>query len=130
MWRKGCLWRWGLKHRAAMGSRNGECEKYDIILLDVDGTLLDFGLAEAWDGDSPEDIRDGTHRGLSLYHDINEGLWSAERGEVTKDRLVWEGSGFSLAGLEKWMATRWRNYTAASWRSAYLIPGPWIYAGT
>ena len=95
------------------GMGNDE-RKYDIILLDVDGTLLDFGLAEKLGMETV--LRtygmEPTGERLSLYHDINEGLWSAfERGEV--------------------MATRWRNYTAASWTGRpILFPGPWIYAGT
>ena len=32
-----------------------------------------------------------TEERLLLYHEINEGFWSAfERGEVTKDDLVWQ----------------------------------------
>lgn len=65
--------------------------KFEVILLDVDGTLLDFGMSEKQGmkvvleqyGFEPTEER------LRLYHEINEGLWSAfERGEVTKDELV------------------------------------------
>ena len=65
--------------------------KFDVILLDVDGTLLDFGMSERQGmrvvleqyGFEPTEER------LLLYHEINEGFWSAfERGEVTKDNLV------------------------------------------
>ena len=67
--------------------------KFDVILLDVDGTLLDFGRSEKQGmkvvleqyGFEPTEER------LLLYHEINEGFWSAfERGEGTKERLVWE----------------------------------------
>lgn len=65
--------------------------KFDVILLDVDGTLLDFGMSEKQGmkvvleqyGFEPTEER------LLLYHEINEGFWSAfERGEVTKEDLV------------------------------------------
>ena len=65
--------------------------KFDVILLDVDGTLLDFGMSERQGmrvvleqyGFEPTEER------LLLYHEINEGFWSAfERGEVTKEDLV------------------------------------------
>lgn len=67
--------------------------KFDVILLDVDGTLLDFGMSEKQGmkvvleqyGFEPSEER------LQLYHEINEGFWSAfERGEVTKEDLVWQ----------------------------------------
>ena len=58
--------------RGKAGMGNAE-RKYDIILLDVDGTLLDFGLAEKLGmaavlrayGLEPTGER------LALYHDIN-----------------------------------------------------------
>lgn len=120
--------------RGKAGMGNAE-RKYDIILLDVDGTLLDFGLAEKLGmaavlrayGLEPTGER------LALYHDINEGLWSAfERGEVTKDRLVWERFQIFFGRLgKKWMAMRWRNYTAAIWTGLPILsPGPWTYADT
>ena len=65
--------------------------KFDAILLDVDGTLLDFGMSEKQGmkvvleqyGFEPTEER------LLLYHEINEGFWSAfERGEVTKEDLL------------------------------------------
>jgi 2-haloacid dehalogenase len=67
--------------------------QFTTILLDVDGTLLDFDAAE----------RDGiravlTHYGfepkeeyLSHYHEMNQKAWEAfERGEVTKEKLLTE----------------------------------------
>ena len=65
--------------------------QYQAILLDVDGTLLDFNQAEA-DGMKVVLKTYGfepTQERLSLYHEINERAWAAfERGEVTKERLV------------------------------------------
>ena len=66
-------------------------KKFDVILLDVDGTLLDFSLSEKRGmevvlrhyGFEP------TGELLRLYHELNEAAWAAfERGEVTKEKLV------------------------------------------
>lgn len=66
-------------------------KQFDVILLDVDGTLLDFKRSEA------EGIRKVlVHFGLEpkkelvgRYQEINQAAWEAfERGEVTKDILV------------------------------------------
>lgn len=65
--------------------------KYDVILLDVDGTLLDFDMAEKLGMQVvlKEYGFDPQPRLLDLYHRINNEAWSAfERGEVTKERLV------------------------------------------
>ncbi len=67
--------------------------KFDVILLDVDGTLLDFGMSERQGMKVVLEQYgfDPTEERLLLYHEINEGFWSAfERGEVTKDDLVAE----------------------------------------
>ena len=113
--------------RGKAGMGNAE-RKYDIILLDVDGALLDVGLAEKLGmaavlrayGLEPTGER------LALYHDINEGLWSAfERGEVTKDRLVWERFQIFFGRLGKEVDGHEVEelYRGHLDRSAYLIPG-------
>lgn len=65
--------------------------RYRAILLDVDGTLLDFKQAET-DGMRVVLKAYGfepTQDRLNLYHQINEQAWAAfERGEVTKEQLV------------------------------------------
>lgn len=93
--------------------------KFDVILLDVDGTLLDFGMSEKQGmkvvleqyGFEPSEER------LQLYHEINEGFWSAfERGEVTKEDLVWQRfEAFSAVWAGGWTAVRRRSCTGASW---------------
>ena len=66
---------------------------YRDILLDVDGTLLDFGAAEQV-GIAAVLARYGfeaDEEWIRLYHRINGAAWAAfERGEVTKERLVEE----------------------------------------
>lgn len=68
-------------------------KKFDVILLDVDGTLLDFHQSEKL-GIAKVLVHYGfepTPERLQLYHEINEKYWAAfERGEVTKERLVTE----------------------------------------
>lgn len=66
-------------------------KQYEVILMDVDGTLLDFQMAESLGiqevmrhyGVKP------THELQQLYHQINDGLWKAfERGEITRDHIM------------------------------------------
>lgn len=102
--------------------------QFDIILLDVDGTLLDFKRAEKLGmeivlktyGFEP------TAKRLKLYHDINEGLWAAfERGEVTKDRLLWERFELFFTQLGKDINGHEveRLYRQQLDQSAFLIDG-------
>lgn len=82
-----------------MGSKK---QRYDSILLDVDGTLLDFLKAERAGikvvlGTYGLKFTEGR---LKMYHDINEALWTAfEQGKVTKERLVWERFEMFFANL-------------------------------
>lgn len=66
--------------------------RYDVILFDADGTLLDFHKSEA------EAIREAmtdngiepTDEKVELYSKINLGLWKMlERGEIEKSVLVY-----------------------------------------
>ncbi len=63
---------------------------YNLLLADVDGTLLDFNKAEA-NALAIAFAEAGlsiTAEHLGLYHEINEALWRAyERHEVTQDAL-------------------------------------------
>lgn len=102
--------------------------KYDVILLDVDGTLLDFNRSEAWGmakvleawGFEP------SPRLLELYHQVNNAAWDAfERGEITKEKLVcnrfvnfFGRLGKTVDGLE--VETFYRSLLD---RSAILIEG-------
>ena len=63
-----------------------------VILWDIDGTLLDFGLAEKAAiracfirfglGECPDDM-------LARYSSINQKYWNAlERGELTKPQVL------------------------------------------
>lgn len=65
--------------------------RYDVILWDVDNTLLDFSysehfaISEALRGIGVEPVRELTDR----YSVINDGWWKRlERGEVTKEQLL------------------------------------------
>ncbi len=101
---------------------------YRDILLDVDGTLLDFGAAEKVGiaavlthyGFEPDAER------IRLYHQINGAAWAAfERGEVTKERLVEERFEIFFRELGKEVNGReaedlYRSYLD---QSAVLIDG-------
>lgn len=114
-----------------MGTENkgqGKDGTYDIVLLDVDGTLLDFTLAEKL---GMEHVMraygvEPTAERLKLYHHINEGFWSAfERGEVTKDRLVWERFNvfFGRLGIQADGHETEKLYRGQLDESAFLIDG-------
>ena len=64
---------------------------YSTILLDVDGTLLDFDAAER-EGLRQVLLTQGIEMTEELskrYHEINDGFWKAyERGEITKDQIM------------------------------------------
>lgn len=68
-------------------------KEFDVLLLDVDGTLMDFNMAEKRGMEQVlrfYGIEPTTER-LDRYHVINEQVWAAfERGEVTKEKLVTE----------------------------------------
>ena len=70
--------------------------EYTTLLLDMDGTFLDFGAAErsaffrAMDNNGYE-ADEGTYK---LYSRINHGLWEAfERGEIDKQTLLFTRFG-------------------------------------
>lgn len=66
---------------------------YDIILLDADGTLLDFGRAEtqAFERTMAQFGLDSSSDTHLLYHVINEGLWKKlETGEMNQKLLKTE----------------------------------------
>lgn len=64
--------------------------KYEILLFDVDDTLLDFDLAEnaALERMFKEENIAVTPEMIARYKEINESMWRAfERGELTKNTL-------------------------------------------
>lgn len=68
-------------------------KEFDVLLLDVDGTLMDFNMAEK--RGMEQVLRfyglEPTTERLDRYHVINEKAWAAfERGETTKEKLVTE----------------------------------------
>lgn len=72
--------------------------KYEILLFDVDDTLLDFDLAEnaALDRMFKEENIQVTPNMIARYKEINESMWRAfECGEVTKNTL--HNTRFSIA---------------------------------
>ena len=64
---------------------------YHCLLLDVDGTLMDFGAAEhkAFHETMERFGLPATHEVEETYHTINKGLWAAlEKGQIKRDKLV------------------------------------------
>ena len=73
--------------------KGAEAKKYHTLLLDVDGTLLDFHASER-QGISRILMDYGfpaSDELLEKYHQINDGYWQAfNRGEISKERLCRE----------------------------------------
>ena len=103
-------------------------KKYEVLLFDVDGTLLDFNKAE-------EEGIEGllNHNGAPVsdenkhkYHLVNKKYWEAlERGEITRDQVLtlrfeefFAGFGIQVDGGEA--DALYRQYLNAS---AVLIDG-------
>ncbi|MDO5293258.1 MAG: YjjG family noncanonical pyrimidine nucleotidase [bacterium] len=98
------------------------------ILLDVDGTLLDFNKAQsaALKRVFEQNALDLTTSTLALYDEINHGLWKQyELGEISRDTVLYtrfvrlfERLGIPLDGVafEK-------QYQALLAEGAYLLPG-------
>ena len=102
--------------------------RYDIILFDADGTLLDFIRAE------DEALRESLlSMGISAddemvrtYSSINDSLWKAlERGEVTKDVLRYRRFErfFSHYGFELDAHVMASKYEDALSQNGYLLDG-------
>ena len=101
---------------------------YRILLLDADGTLLDFDRAEA------EALRNtlqhfklpDTEEWVDAYHRINEAMWKQlERGEISKNDLRWMRFShlldhFGVCGNCYDMA---ETYVDELSSHAYLLPG-------
>ena len=65
--------------------------KYDILLWDVDDTLLDFGLSEKYAIKHCFDLidRDISDDWIRRYSEINQTYWKRlEKGEVTKPQVL------------------------------------------
>lgn len=103
-------------------------KKYEILLFDVDGTLLDFDKAEE---EGIEGLLNHFHVPVTeenkhKYHVTNKRYWEMlERGEITRDRLLGQrfeeffgDFGIQVDGME--VDGLYRNYLNAS---AVLIDG-------
>lgn len=68
--------------------------EYTTLLLDMDGTFLDFGAAEksAFYRAMEKNGYEAGEDTYQLYSRINHGLWEAfERGEIDKQTLLLPG---------------------------------------
>ena len=102
--------------------------RYDILLLDADGTLLDFEVAESGAFSSTMQ-RHGFARtpgDYDMYRAINKGLWEAlERGETTQQRLKVERFArlFARLGYRADCEGFHRDYMDALSEGHALMPG-------
>lgn len=102
--------------------------RYDIILFDADGTLLDFHKSES------EAVREAmelngiqpTDEKVALYSQINDGLWKKlERGEIEKKVLLYHRFELLLEALcvegdAKKMASDYMNLLSTK---GYVLEG-------
>ena len=102
--------------------------KYDIILFDADGTLLDFGRAEH------EALQESLEsmgiipdeEMIKRYSEINDSLWKAlERGEIEKDVLSYRRFELFFAhyGLSQDAREMAKRYVEALSTKGYLLDG-------
>lgn len=106
----------------------GNTLKYDVILFDADGTLLDFHRSETeavreamtMNGITPTDEK------VKLYSGINDGLWKMlERGEIEKSVLLYHRfellfDALGIKGDAKKMA---QDYMNALSTKGYMLDG-------
>ena len=108
--------------------KGAEAKKYHTLLLDVDGTLLDFHASER-QGISRILMDYGfpaSDELLEKYHQINDGYWQAfNRGEISKERLCRERfvRFFGELGLSVDGEDAEKSYRAFLDGSAILLPG-------
>ena len=103
---------------------------YDVILLDIDGTLLDFNMAER-QGISAVLEANGvepTEELMQRYHHINQELWkSFERGDIAKEEIMQLRFPrlFETLGKTVDVSATERLYRSCLNHSAVLLDGAW-----
>ena len=99
---------------------------YDYLLLDADGTVLDFDKADrtVLIAALKQFSVDPTEETIADYHRINKALWEKlERGELTRDRLSvlrFEQLGHLHPGACAEMAPVYMEQLS---RCAFFLPG-------
>ena len=101
---------------------------YTTLLLDVDGTLLDFEEAErvALEATFRRHGYPLDHSIKKMYHSINRKLWKQfERGEISREQVIYSRfvDLFQAAGIEGDGRTVEDEYQEELGRGAFLIPG-------
>ena len=102
--------------------------KYDYILFDADGTLLDFHKSETEAVKEAMIINsiDPTEEKIRLYSSINDGLWKKlERGEIEKKVLLYHRfellfEALDVCGNAKKMAADYMNLLSTK---GYVLEG-------
>ncbi|MGL4737815.1 MAG: YjjG family noncanonical pyrimidine nucleotidase [Cellulosilyticaceae bacterium] len=103
-------------------------KKYDLILLDIDGTIMDFEKAqdEAFKTMMTTHLLPYSEANYDSYKRINKGLWAAlERGEIKKQALKSERFRLFLdaIGETRDIETVTRDYEDALGMGVYFIEG-------
>jgi 2-haloacid dehalogenase len=103
-------------------------QRYQVLLLDADGTLFDFGQAErqAYDQTAKHCGLPREEEAYHLYSNINEKLWKMlERGEIAKKDLVVRRFAdlletLNLQGDAVAISETYRHHLG---QGAFLLPG-------
>lgn len=103
-------------------------KKYDVVLLDIDGTLMDFEKAQDIAFERLMEKHDIPYslEVYDTYKKINKSLWDAlERGEIKKELLKTERFRLFLEALdvEREVLTVTKDYEEALGMGAYLFEG-------
>ncbi|MDO5522305.1 MAG: YjjG family noncanonical pyrimidine nucleotidase [bacterium] len=98
------------------------------ILLDVDGTLLDFNKAQATALERVFELNslELTASTLALYNEINHGLWKQyELGEISRDTVLFTRYVrlFKMLDIPLDGVAFERQYQSLLAEGAYLLPG-------
>ncbi|MGL4346258.1 MAG: YjjG family noncanonical pyrimidine nucleotidase [Cellulosilyticaceae bacterium] len=103
-------------------------KKYDVILLDIDGTLMDFEKAQdaAFEGMLTKHQIIYSDEIYDVYKKINKGLWEAlERGETTKAQLksLRFERFLEAIGMQRDVAEVVKDYETLLGQGVYFIEG-------
>lgn len=103
-------------------------KKYDVILLDIDGTLMDFEKAQecAFKNLMEKHNIEYTPFTYATYDKINKELWQAlECGEVNKDKLKLERFQrlLEILKIKRDISEMNKDYEKELGNGAYLIEG-------
>lgn len=100
---------------------------YKFVLMDLDDTLLDFHLSEAWAlGKTLSFLGvEPSEETIRRYSDINDSLWkNLEQGKITRERLLVERFEILFSELGEKISAHdaWKKYESLLSQTHFLVP--------